>query len=92
MIAFLRLEAHRSEYHHGRAPAGRATSGPEISVDTDDERSFVRLTLDPLPGETFDDRDVDRIFTADEDASNHCQIGNLGLAVRFGLAWLNHLR
>ncbi len=33
-----------------------------------------------------------RIFTADEDASNHCQIGNLGLAVRFGLAWLNHLR
>lgn len=66
MTAFLRPEAHRSEYHHGRAPSGRATSGPEISVDTDDERSFVRLTLDPLPGETFDDRDVDRIFTADE--------------------------
>ena len=33
-----------------------------------------------------------RVFTADEDAGNHCQIGNLGLAVRFGLAWLDRLR
>lgn len=33
-----------------------------------------------------------RIFTAADQASNHCQIGNVGLAVRFGLSWLEGLR
>lgn len=60
-------EQHRTEYHHGRAPAGRsAGSGPLISVELTDEYPTIDLVLDPLPAETFDDRDVTRTLTADE--------------------------
>lgn len=30
-----------------------------------------------------------RIFTREEDASHHCQVGNIGLAVNYILDWLN---
>ena len=33
-----------------------------------------------------------RIFTDPENASNHCQIGNVGLAIRIALSWLEDLR
>ena len=32
-----------------------------------------------------------RVFTCTEQASNHCQVGNFGLALRFSLAWLESL-
>lgn len=65
MALSLRPIHHRDEYHHGRAPAGRSVTGPEISVEPDED-GFVRLTLDPLSGETFDDRDIDRTLTPAE--------------------------
>lgn len=56
----------RSEWHHGRAPSGRSPGfGPLISVELDDELG-VRVTIEPVAAETFDDRDVDRTLTADE--------------------------
>ena len=33
-----------------------------------------------------------RTFTAREDAGNHCQVGNVGLAVRTCLAWADTIR
>lgn len=62
---FLRPDAHKDEYHHGRAPAGRSVDGPTIAVEQDEDTG-VRVTLEPLPTETFDDRDVDRSLTAPE--------------------------
>jgi hypothetical protein len=32
-----------------------------------------------------------RTFTADEQASNHCQVGNIGAAVRVIEGWLDQL-
>ena len=32
-----------------------------------------------------------RVFTRAESAQNHCQIGNLGLALRVILAWLEEV-
>lgn len=66
-MLILRPESHRSEYHHGRAPDGySAATGPTIEVEAEDEGLGVRLTLDPLPVETLDDRPVDRILTPEE--------------------------
>lgn len=52
------------------APEGhRSTRGDnaEISVELDDaEGRNVRLVVEPEPGETFDDRDVDRYLTPPE--------------------------
>lgn len=64
----LRPEYHRDEYQHGRAPDGySAVFGPEITIEPENEgRPGVVLTFDPLPGETFDDREVSRTFTAAE--------------------------
>ncbi len=60
-------EAHRDEYHHGRAPAGRSVVGPRFSVEADPEGApVVWLRLDPLPTETLEDQDVDRTLTAAE--------------------------
>lgn len=68
MTLYFRPQHHRVAYLSGRAPAGRLVAGPEISIGPDDDSDFaaVRLTLDPLPGETFDDRDVERLLTASE--------------------------
>lgn len=66
MALYLRPTYHRSEYQHGRAPAGYSVTGPELFVDVADELSGVLLSLDPLPGETFDDRTVERTLTSDE--------------------------
>lgn len=54
MTMFLRPEAHR--YSGGR---------PEISVEVDDDYA-VRLSIEAEPGETFDDRDLDRTLTTTE--------------------------
>lgn len=62
----LRPSYHSSEYQHGRAPGGRSAVGPELSVDRDEEGFHVEINLDPLPCETFDDRDVTRYLTTDE--------------------------
>lgn len=62
-MLIIRPEAHNQEYHHGRAPAGRSVVGPEIYVDVIDEGLDVTLGLDPLPAETFDDRNVARTLT-----------------------------
>lgn len=49
-------------------PCNHQSSGhrPEISVEPVDDGSGVRLTIEAEAGETFDDRDVDRILTPDE--------------------------
>lgn len=62
----LRPSYHAGEYSYGRAPAGRSTAGPELTVAREDDGSGVTLTLEPLPAETFDDRDVIRTLTPDE--------------------------
>lgn len=62
----LRPTNHSSEYHNGRGPAGRSVTGPEITVETADECGGVHLIFDPLPAETFDDRDVTRTLEPDE--------------------------
>jgi hypothetical protein len=31
---------------------------------------------------------TDRVFTEDESAENHCQIGNIGLALDAMLSWI----
>jgi hypothetical protein len=54
VVMFLRPEAHR--YNGGR---------PEISVELDDDNA-VRLSIEAGPGETFDDRDLDRSLTPAE--------------------------
>ena len=55
-MMFLRPEAHR--YNGGR---------PEISVELDDDHgTAVVLTIEAGPGETFDDRDLDRTLTPAE--------------------------
>lgn len=57
MTLYFRPQHHRVAY-----------LSPEISIGPDDDSDFaaVRLTLDPLPCETFDDRDVERLLTASE--------------------------
>jgi len=62
----LRPSYHTGEYGYGRAPAGRSAAGPEITVEREDEGPGVTLTLEPLPAETFDDRDVNRTLTPNE--------------------------
>lgn len=62
---FIRPENYRSEYQHGRAPAGRSAVGPEIGVELTDDGD-VRLWLEPTIGETLDDRDVDRSLIPNE--------------------------
>lgn len=53
---------------HLRPEAHRYTGGrPEISVDLDDEYgATVILSIEAGPGETFDDRDLDRTLTPAE--------------------------
>jgi hypothetical protein len=46
--------------------AGTFPSRTAAHVELDDERRYVTVTLDPEPGETFDDRAVTRYLTADE--------------------------
>lgn len=63
----IRPDYHKDEYGHGRAPAGRHDGfGPEISVEQEEDGSGVTIILDPLPAETFDDRDVSRTLTSPE--------------------------
>ena len=63
----IRPENHRSEYQHGRAPDGySAATGPEVTVEQEDDGSGIVLTLDPLPTETLEDREVSRTFTSPE--------------------------
>ena len=63
----IRPDAHRSEYHHGRAPDGySAAAGPEITVEQEEDGPGVTLGLDPLPTETLEDRPISRTFTSPE--------------------------
>lgn len=66
-MLYLRPDSHSSEYQHGRAPAGRSAVGPTIATDVGPDGEWtVVLALDPLPAETFDDRDIDRTLTPAE--------------------------
>ena len=61
----IRPSYHRDEYQHGRAPDGfSAFTGPEVTVEQEEDGSGVTLHLDPLPTETLEDRMVSRTFTA----------------------------
>ena len=62
----IRPTYHKDEYQHGRAPAGRSVTGPEITVEQVDDGFGVYLHLDPTPLETLDDRGITRTLTPDE--------------------------
>ena len=63
----IRPSYHRDEYQHGRAPDGfSAFTGPEVTVEQEEDGSGVTLHLDPLPTETLEDRMVSRTFTSPE--------------------------
>lgn len=63
----IRLETYSNEWHHGRAPDGRAPGyGPCILVEQSEDLG-VSLTIEPAhKGETVDDLDIWRSLESDE--------------------------
>lgn len=63
----IRPDYHAAEYQHGRAPDGySAATGPEVSIEQEEDGTGVTLHLDPLPTETLEDRPIHRNFTSAE--------------------------
>ena len=63
----IRPDNHRSAYHFGIVPDGySAATGPEVSVEQEEDGAGVTLGLDPLPSETLEDRPIVRTFTSPE--------------------------
>lgn len=62
----MRLESTRDDYQYGRAPAGRSVTGPEITVEQEEDGPGINLILDPGHAETLDDRDIIRGLTSAE--------------------------
>ena len=63
----IRPDYHSAEYQYGRAPDGySAATGPEVSIEQEEDGTGVTLHLDPLPTETLEDRPIHRNFTSAE--------------------------
>lgn len=63
----IRPNNHRTAYQFGTVPDGySAAAGPELTVEQEDDGAGVMLILDPLPGETLEDRQIDRLLTSPE--------------------------
>ncbi len=63
----IRPDNHAAAYQHGRAPDGySAATGPEITVEQEEDGPGVTLHLDPLPTETLEDRPISRTLYGPE--------------------------
>lgn len=74
-----------------RSVSGRVTADVLLLAGADDHYVPIRQLDEQAHALTSARSVTTRVFTASENASNHCQIGDVGACVRFILAWVDSL-